>query len=270
MIPRPDSGVIEADDPIPYCSRTDPDGCKDGQTCDLLIRFDSETQKWGYYTGCVAKGTNERAEGDPCDPEPTNFPVYTAEGVTDQVRRDPCAENLVCVLNTAVRGAGICAKACTSGVDGDIPQACTGADELCTPGSDIAEYCRKADNCDVTKQTGCTAGEGCYLLPNDDASRWLTVCNTVADAPIADGEGCSSFLSCNPGSLCAGPVHTPAMSWDATSIKCRPLCGAGVVRQATDDDAGVPNGEGCPGTTKCEQFGESNWAPGLAFGQCGL
>lgn len=263
MIPRMDASVAE-EDPIPECSRFGTNTCDAGKTCDLLVRISAANNTAGYYTGCVDTVT-ERAEGDPCDYEITNLPPYQTEGLTDEVYRDPCGDGLVCVPNAAVRGAGICAKACSTTQLGFEPGPCASPDEFCSQDTQIAESCHKPDSCSIASQTGCPDDQACYAIPNDSFTKFLPICSPVPTTVPDDGELCNA--GCKKGSICAGPVHTPVDGWTAMNVKCRPVCGEGVT--ASDEDAGVPAG-GCPTGTQCEPFSESTWAPNLPAGQCSL
>jgi hypothetical protein len=272
VIPRRDAQVSETPDPITQCERANPSACPAGEVCDLLIRrFAGQTQ-FALYTGCVA-AANERAEGDPCNARLTSGEPYVAKDLKDPVFRDPCGPGLVCAPNRDVRGAFSCQKECSSGAIGDQPFGCEDPSALCI-GTEIAEYCYKTDGCNVEKQTGCRAGEACYLVPSEDQKQLLGLCWAEAQMPTADGvPGCSP-ITCNAGSVCLGPVRMPISSWTDTNVMCRPICNgeSGQAPSASsDEDAGVPSGL-CNASSRCEPYSASGLLlssiPAPPFGQC--
>ncbi|HEY2733315.1 MAG TPA: hypothetical protein VGI70_04985, partial [Polyangiales bacterium] len=224
-IPRRDAAV-SATDPIPSCDRADPNSCASGQTCDLVIRRAPTDMQFTVYPGCVGAHP-ERGLGDPCDATLTDGTPYTAPGLTDEVYLDPCGPGLICAPDRKVRGTSTCQPLCTSGEIGDSPIECQSNTALCiSTSSGYVSFCRESERCDVAKQTGCNSGEGCYLLPTNDAQALLAVCWQKPDAPIADGKTCTDFYDCNPGSLCLGPVRIPPTRWMDTDLVCRPACSA--------------------------------------------
>jgi hypothetical protein len=273
VIPRRDAQVSETPDPIAPCQRANPNACPAGEVCDLLIRrFAGQTQ-FALYTGCVA-AARERAEGDPCNPDPSAGEPYEVEGLKDPVFRDVCGPGLVCAPNRKVRGAYSCQTSCSTGSLGDEPFACEDPTALCaSSNSAVAEFCRKADGCSVEKQTGCQGGEACYLVPSDDTKQLLAFCSPDPGAQAdADGQPCQALVSCKAGSVCLGPVNQPISAWTDTNMLCRPVCnGQDGQAPASDEDAGVPSGL-CSATTLCKAFAESGLllssitAP--PFGQC--
>lgn len=169
FIPRRDASVV-AGDPIRECNRYAPNACPPGQTCDLLVRQFGANPELTIYTGCVT-ATRERGLGDPCDPE---FWVatqrYETEGLTDLVFRDQCGPGLVCGDDPKVKGASSCQPSCVSGLlpEGGEPYACSDPNSFCVPRSELQEFCRESDGCDVARQTGCRPGFACYLRTRDD------------------------------------------------------------------------------------------------------
>ena len=270
-IPRRDARVSETPDPITACKRVDPNACPAGEVCDLLIRLYPGDMQYTLYTGCV-KAARERAEGDPCNPDPTAAELYEVEGLTDPVFRDVCGPGLVCAPNRKVRGAFSCQTSCSSGAIDD-PFECEDATAVCaSSNAALGEFCRKADGCNVEKQTGCLGGEACYLVPSDDQKQLLTFCSPEPVMPDADGQQCRALVSCKPGSVCLGPVNQPLSAWNNTNLLCRPVCnGQSGEAPATDEDAGVPSGL-CSATTRCAAFAESGLLlssiPTPPFGQC--
>jgi len=256
MIPRPDAHVM-VEDPVPPCLLADPNGCKPGEVCDLVIRRAPGETRYTYYTGCI-RAERQRAAGDPCDPDLTNGTPYTAPGLTDEVFYDSCGPSLTCAPNRAVRGAGSCQTLCSTERGNGLP--CEDENTTCFPATEISEYCRKNDNCDVGRQTGCVEGEACYLALNDYGTNYLALCSTPLQMPNADGTSSCAFLSCAAGSVCMGPVHLPLTRWTIEDLKCRPVCGP---NSRTDGDAGVEDSDGgvprgsCSAQTQCEPYAES-------------
>jgi hypothetical protein len=269
-IPRRDAQVTTTD-PIPPCDRSDPQSCAAGQTCDRVLRRAAGDTSYTFYDGCVTT-TQERAKGDPCDIDPTDGTPYSAPGLTDEVFRDPCGSGLICAPDRAVRGSASCQTACATGNLGDTPIACASPTAVCFPGSQIAEYCLESQGCDVVAQTGCLPGEACYLVPSDDGKRLLALCTAPETQPDADGQACSP-LTCQPGSICLGPVHLPPTRWQTTDLVCRPTCTVGGSNEdaGQDDDAGTARGT-CGTKALCQPFVESGLnlsaIPKPPYGQC--
>ena len=272
VIPRRDAQVSETPDPIVPCQRADPNACPAGEVCDLLVRLFAGQDQYALYTGCVKVG-RERAEGDPCNPDPTLGDRYELEGLKDPVFRDMCGPGLVCAPNRKVRGAFSCQTSCSTGAIEDQPFACADKTAVCaSSAASLGEFCRKSDGCNVEKQTGCLGGEACYLVPSDDLKQLLTFCSAEPAMPDADGQQCRALVSCKPGSVCLGPVNQPISAWGDTNMLCRPVCnGQTGQAPATDEDAGVPSGL-CSATTRCAAFAESGLLlssiPTPPFGQC--
>ena len=272
VIPRRDAQISETPDPIAACQRANPNACPAGEVCDLLVRRFAGQQQFALYTGCV-KAARERAEGDPCNPDPFANDLYETEGLKDPVFRDQCGPGLVCAPNRQVRGAFSCQKSCSSGALGDQPFGCEDPTALCASSqSALAEFCRKTDGCSVEKQTGCQGGEACYLVPSDDTKQLLAFCSPEPAMPDADGQSCRSLVACKPGSVCLGPVNQPISAWSNTNMLCRPVCNGEMGEApASDEDAGVPSGL-CSATTRCKAFAESGLLlssiPTPPFGQC--
>lgn len=265
-IPRRDAQVTDTMDPITSCDVEDPSSCPSGEVCDVLLRRAAGAADFTAEMGCVTPG-RERAEGDPCDLDPTDDgEPYMAPGVTDIIYREPCGSGLICAPNPRVRGAYACQRLCSNAT------ACEDPGSICVRGP-ILPYCRKTEGCDVEKQTGCREGEACYMIPSDDGKQLLSLCAPHPDTATPDGmPGCST-TSCNPGSVCLGPIRMPISSWSDTNVMCRRVCNGemGVAPETSDEDAGVPVGL-CSETTRCEPFSASGLllstisAP--PFGQC--
>lgn len=267
VIPRRDAQVSETPDPITPCNRANPN-CPAGEVCDVLVRRFAGESQFSLYTGCV-KAARERAEGDPCNPDPTSGERYEVEGLKDPVFRDICGPGLICAPNRNVRGAFSCQPACSAGQI-DEPFGCEDPTALCAGSSAaLSEFCRKADGCNVEKQTGCRPGEACYLVPSDDSKQLLAFCSPEPPTPDADGAACRSLVSCKAGSVCLGPMNQPVSAWSNSNLLCRPVCNG--QSQAADEDAGVTSGL-CSATTRCAAFAESGLLlssiPTPPFGQC--
>jgi hypothetical protein len=271
MIPRPDARVEDTPDPITECDRNNPNACPAEEACDLLVR-QLPDGRFGFYTGCAKNDPRERGEGDPCDGELTNGEQYKIPGLKDVVFRDPCGPGLVCSINRKIPGAFSCQKVCASGRLGDAPFRCSDPTTLCAQGNDVSEFCRKADGCNVEKQTGCQGGEACYLIPSNDRKQLLTFCSREPMTATADGAPGCTPVSCKPGSACLGPVRMPIASWTDSNTTCRPVCNGQMgTAPANDEDAGVPSGL-CSATTRCEPYSASGLTltsiPAPPFGQC--
>jgi hypothetical protein len=273
FIPRPDA-MVATTDPIRMCSRFDPNSCPSGQVCDFIARLFPGEDGLTPYNGCVQK-TRERGLGDPCDPDFTTTAPYQTEGLTDLVFRDQCGDGLICGADPKVRGGTSCQPICSGGLT-EAPVLCADPKSFCV-GSEFQEFCLPSDGCDVTYQTGCKAGQACYLRPKDDLSGFLSVCFTPAATLVADGAPCEAYNACKPGSSCNGPLRLPLDQWQQKDLLCRPSCTAeGVVPNAEDIDAGSDDGGmssgGCPGATKCAPFGKAGLSlEGITkppFGQC--
>jgi hypothetical protein len=272
-IPRPDAQIL-ANDPVPPCDRADPNSCRPGDVCDLVLRRAAGDTQFTVYPGCVMPRT-ERALGDPCNPDLTQGELYTEPGLHDDVYTDPCGPGLTCAPDRVVRGGSSCQPLCSSGMAaGDSPIACASSTALCLAASQFVEFCRESERCDVAKQAGCNPGEACYMRPTNDGQRMLAVCRAKPTMPVADGQPCTSFYSCNPGSLCLGPVRVPPNLWATADIQCRQVCSAdtGVDQDAgPDEDGGVSHG-GCGNKAQCIAFAESGLSlaaiPRPPYGQC--
>lgn len=263
-IPRRDAQISDIPDPIGDCDLNNPNTCPNGEVCDLLVRR-GPGEDFVAESGCVP-AIDERAEGDPCYPDPTSGEPFSAPGVTDLVFRDPCGPGLVCAPNSKVRGSYSCQPFCSSGAP------CKDATAVCMNGT-ITPFCRKTDGCDVEKQTGCRPGEVCYLVPSDDRTQLLSLCSSKPKTPTPDGMlGCRA-LTCNAGSVCLGPVRTPISAWSDNNRMCRRICNGemGVAPAPADEDAGVPIGL-CSESTRCEPYSASGLLlsaiPAPPFGQC--
>ena len=284
MLPRRDAQV-SMEDPIPPCDRADKAGCGPNQVCDLVYRVAPGGEGIEAYTGCVPS-ERERAQGDPCSPDPTTGVPVSLPGLLDTVFRDPCGPGLICAPNRAVRGAGSCQPVCASGALRDVSAAvpCKGANEVCLRATSVSEYCRKADACDPTKQTGCKPGEGCYLRWTDDLKGLVSLCSPKPEPADTAPEGtaglgmCGPLSVCRAGSVCLGPVRKPISTWFDnvdTNFTCRPVCTtSGDIFDSdagADDDGGVSSGK-CPASTKCEPYSESGLSltsiPSPPYGQC--
>jgi hypothetical protein len=275
VIPRRDAQVMETESPITACDRANP-SCATGETCDILFR--STPDGLEISTGCVREDPRERAEGDPCSVNPSGDEPYEADGLKDTIFREQCGPGLVCAPNRKVRGAYSCQKTCVArGLLGESAAVvCEDPASLCLQATQFTEYCRKTEGCNVEKQTGCLGGESCYLIPSSDRMQLLGVCSATVDPPTADNAPGCSPASCNPGSVCLGPVQQPISAWTDTNRVCRPVCNgqtgeAPATPPTNDEDAGVPSGL-CSATTRCQPYSASGLvlssisAP--PFGQC--
>jgi hypothetical protein len=262
-IPRRDAQVAE--DPIAACDLESP-SCPSGDVCDVLLRRAAGATEFTVKAGCVKAG-RERAEGDPCDLDPTNDgEPYMVAGLTEIVYREPCGPGLVCAPSSRIRGGYSCQRFCSAKVP------CPDATSLCSKGP-ILPYCRKSDGCNAVKQTGCAPGEACYLVPSDDEKQLLALCVGTAATVTPDGTPGCAPNSCNPGSVCLGPVRMPISAWTDTNVVCRRLCNGemGTAPATSDEDAGVPVGL-CNETTRCEPYSASGLLlssiSSPPFGQC--
>jgi hypothetical protein len=262
FIPKRDAAVAPTD-PIRDCDRFDPSGtCPAGLTCDVLIRVFADTPtELSIYTGCV-KPARERGVGDPCDPDFTTTTPYQTEGLTDLVFRDQCGPNLICAADPKARGATSCQPSCVTGRFGDSPSLCEDVASFCVGAQAFLEYCRPSDGCDVTAQTGCPAGQKCYLRPTDDGVGFMSLCFPPATPTIPDGTACDAYNACRPGSSCNGPLSKAPSQWVQADYICRPSCAANGMTVANDGDAGADDGgtgtaSGCPAPKKCSSFAAS-------------
>lgn len=101
-IPRRDAQVAE--DPIVACDIEAPK-CPAGEVCDVLLRRAAGETDFTLELGCVKAG-RERAEGDPCDLDPSDDgEPYTVPGLKDTIYREPCGPGLTCAPSPQTRGA---------------------------------------------------------------------------------------------------------------------------------------------------------------------
>jgi hypothetical protein len=261
FIPKRDAAVVGTD-PIRECDRFGPSPCPAGLTCDVLARLYAGDTGLTPYTGCV-EPARERGLGDPCDADFTTTTPYQIEGLSDLVFRDPCGPNLVCAADPKARGATSCQPSCATGRFGDNSSLCEDKGSFCVGGNQpYFEYCHPSDGCDVTAQTGCPAGQGCYLRLSDDGAGVLSVCFPPASPATADGAPCDAYNACRPGSSCNGPIGKAPSTWAMADYVCRPSCAANGMTVADDGDAGADDGgagtaSGCTGRTKCSAFAAS-------------
>jgi hypothetical protein len=272
MIPRRDAGM-QTTDPIQVCDRADPSSCPAGMDCDLLYRVFPGTNGFSVYAGCV-EPARERDLGDPCDPDPTSTTPYMTEGLTDLVFRDACGPGLTCGADPTVKDGASCRPICQRGSEGEAPLACETPNTYCVGAQALLEYCRQAEGCDVTGQTGCRTGEVCYLRTNDTLSAILGVCLPPRPMMAADGDACMFINECRPGSSCMGPISVAPRSWEDEDYQCRAVCST----SGSDDDAGVDDagvdlpGGACAAGTTCSTFADKGLdLSGLSkppYGQC--
>ena len=254
MIPRPADAGVAMTDPIRPCNRFDPTSCPTGQTCDVLARlFEGDTQ-FSLYSGCVKAG-RERGLNDPCDGSFTNNPPYETEGLTDLVFRDHCGPGLICGIDVRTRGAQVCRPACSL-VQTEQPVLCDDPKDFCVGDQQFLQFCISSDGCDVTTQTGCRPGEGCYLRLNESGTGFLSICFPQADELLADYEPCQAYNVCRPGSSCMGPLTKPPTAWRIPEdLECRPVCNMDGTLAEDDSDGGVPGGAGtCDAPRQCTTF----------------
>jgi hypothetical protein len=259
FIPKRDASVAPTD-PIIDCDRFGPNTCPTGTVCDVVVRLFAGEDALTIYTGCV-EPTRERGLGDPCDPDFTAGTPYQAEGLTDLVFRDQCGQNLICAADPNVRGGTSCQPACATGQFDDNPSLCEDTKSFCVGAGAFREYCRPSEGCDVTSQTGCPSGLGCYLRPSDDGGGFLSVCFPPAAMTIADGSPCQAYNACRPGSSCNGPLTKALSTWEQADYVCRASCLAngtiaGDEGDAGTDDGGAGTGSGsaCAAPKKCNAF----------------
>jgi hypothetical protein len=149
-------------------------GCAVGTKCTLL------QTPTGFALGCGSQGS--KAVGATC--------TQTGSGQTQS--GDDCAAGLACV---ALQGetAPICRQFCTaSGATGACPTGMTCSLQINdVPGT---SFCRETSSCTLVPQTGCPAGQACYVVPTGA---------TCAPAGRASpGAACASANDCVPGSTC--------------------------------------------------------------------
>lgn len=258
FIPKRDASVAPSD-PIRECDRFDPSTCPAGLVCDVIVRLFSGEDQLSIYTGCV-EPARERGLSDPCDPDVTSGTPYQTEGLADLVFRDQCGPGLTCAADPKVRGATSCQPACSTGQFGDNPSMCEDKKSFCVGAGAFREYCRPSEGCDVSAQTGCPSGLGCYLRPSDDGGGFLSVCFPQATMTIADGTACMAYNACRPGSSCNGPLTKAPAQWVQADFVCRASCSAnGTLTAGADADAGADDGgpgagAACAAPKKCNTF----------------
>jgi hypothetical protein len=210
--PRPDAPGTDAGPRVDSGPAGD---CRSGGECDVIDQtscaVDAGAPRGCYYaspaagapptTSCEVAGT--LGDGEACE------------------FANDCRPGFVC-------SGDVCRAWCCNGDASSCPtgQTCT---EL--PDSNIG-VCRGSDACTlVAPQTGCDAGEGCYLFDNDGS----LACSEAG--PLAEGAACGdmSFDSCLPGMGCFGRMDAGG----ATVFSCAKFCR---IASGTAD---------CPGERMC-------------------
>jgi hypothetical protein len=275
MIPRSDAQVTGGD-PVPDCDRFDPQSCAAGQQCRVVVRRPPGADGFMIYGGCV-EGVEGRALGQPCDQFGGAFHPYEAPGLEDEVYVDPCAPGLFCAPDPKVRNLSTCQTACE--LESNV--ACSSPSQYCVTtgqGTQLEEVCIDSDGCDPNDPGSCAAGESCFLHINDTGDALQTVCLPLSTMPVADGEPCTAYNSCNPGSSCWGPTRVPPSRWQDTDLICRRTCSTALppgggdgddAGGASDEDGGTALRGECLGGTSCVDFSGSGLSGASAtIGQC--
>ncbi len=167
--------------------------CGSGQKCTLV---DSQS-----HVGCAPAGFTS---------------AYSACSNTRTCSSpDRCADD--CSLwslcsDAAEPGSFVCLPFCEELGAPCLNGKCTYSVALAGGGN--AYLCAPADGCDPVTNSGCGAGEDCYL---DRTGGGLTFCVSGAGS-LPAGSLCTDDYACQPGMTCFGPVG---------SGTCYPLCHAG-------------------------------------------
>jgi hypothetical protein len=184
--PPPDAG--QADAPGGACDPYAASPCGAGLKCTVLQTSTSV----GF--GCGSKGS--KAEGASC--------TQLVAGMMQT--GDDCADGMACF---ALQGetTPTCRQLCKSDGSGT---ACPDM-AMCTlriTDLPAASFCRATPTCQLLQQTGCPAGQGCYLIPTGG------VCAPAGTA--APGAACAAANDCVPGATCVVVMGTAG--------KCVSLC----------------------------------------------
>ncbi len=147
-------------------------GCMTGQACQLLAAAAGEMPE-GM---CVPSGT-------------------LGDGAACTMATD-CQEGFACVV-PAGSGAGTCQHYCCPMAPGANAACPTGQSCMTTFQDTDVGYCSFPDDCDPIAQTGCDAGEGCYL-----AMGGTFACAVPAGDAGGTGHPCAFINDCMPGYAC--------------------------------------------------------------------
>lgn len=191
-----DTGVGPVDTGVPVdtgssmgrmCGRHIPMG-----QCDVIAQ-DCPTPTDGCYYGAAMPGE---------DPTTICAPAGLATRGMPCTALNECQEGLFCNGATDT-----CTEYCCEGMVSDCS-----AGDICRSYSDVTWLgeCQTPDSCTVVPQSGCDAGEGCYVIDSDGTLS----CETAG--MVAEGGDCSTGR-CMPGMIC---INTGA----GMPAQCRRAC----------------------------------------------
>ncbi len=227
----------------PSCDPYAAGSCPDGQKCSVVIGFDSTgTTVTDIAFNCVA-AIMPRDQGVTC----SRNADATPDDTTDMKITDNCRQGLFCWPDP-VRGFPTCQQLCSEMADDCATSSyCAGLNN--TPPFGI---CTPASGCDPVRQTGCDAGQGCYVVTGTNGD----VLGACLDVALPDGgtgmpgEACMYSTDCRPGTQCFRDFYPDGGASMATS--CHQICAAG-----PGGDAGVADGGAMDGGTPMDGGGVS-------------
>ena len=225
-----DGGGLDAGSSRAYrvCDPYLPLSCGSDEKCQVV--FDPVPgEPADLYFGCVPSSTGAVEVGLPCSnavplPDPPGGDAITHS----------CAGASLCIGTPFLSCRPLCGREALG---------CERTGELClfVIESPATAACLPVDTCDAYSQSGCDAGEGCYLR-NNAFGDWLTDCVTTQippdeGEPLAEGAPCNAFNSCQAGTGCHQAVSEAGVF--EGELRCRRYC----------DASGSPNP--CSGGAVC-------------------
>jgi hypothetical protein len=225
-----------------------PTGCAKGEKCAIVLSLVGDPPR----LDCVPDG--DKLVGEACN--------YLRDAPD---RYDDCAEGGFCYDDLGTR---VCEKMCweTGGCD-DV-----GVAAYCAFFTDLTEVgrCRPDEGCNSCLQTGCPAGEGCYVV--GDGTNYIHTCTTQS---FENEDGSAYEYEGTPGDPCYW-VNNCAPGYQCRSIGgealCRTYCGdecdagGGDSDSDTDTDTATDTGAAlgtCGAGEVCNDYGD------LGVGACG-
>jgi hypothetical protein len=221
---RGEAGLCPFDETFDECRVLGDDGCEAGEVCYLLISVtscDPEEDTCPEGTTCQEDpsiGQTICTDGSPLQPagrcavprsngaagDPCGSGLHESDDPELATAYLDCGEGLSCD-----RARGVCASYCCADADCQV-------DEFCYLNQDPARgigLCRACQGCEVAPNSGCGAGEGCFLVSG------CATCEATPVTPLPEGSVCDAFNACGAGGVC---VDTTAD--DEANFFCRRLC----------------------------------------------
>jgi len=228
---RRDAGSRDAGPIATECDPYTPGSCPDGQKCSVVLHG-AGTMTATIAFECVNSPARPRGDGVICP----RFGIDANDGTSavtgDTDLTDDCQQGLFC-FDDATGRFNRCQPLC--GADGIT---CPDRNFCLTLNSEPPfGICRRASDCDPVFQTGCRAGQGCYLI-GDTGGNLLGTCfdfQPEDGGTGAPGDPCMFIDTCQPGSQCFGEIQDGGVGMDR---RCRSFCATGPRPDAGPPDAG--------------------------------